>query len=130
MTLHQQAFCRKLFDLLQPRKKSTTNCFEMMVKLHLQDLWHHSYTPSLPLRGQSCCLTHSNMSHSLRVVISTAVIYAILCVQTIHRRRQSSSHTHAAPMAEFQIKTAASCLHILFVNIALFLQEQLGKLTG
>lgn len=75
-------------------------------------------------------LTHNTTSHSFRAVISTAVTYATCCVQTIHRRRQSSSHTHAAPMAELQIKTVASCLHILFVNIALFLQEQLGKVTG
>lgn len=62
--------------------------------------------------------------------MSTAAVYAICCVQTIHRRRQSSSHTRAAPMAEFQIKNMASCLHILFANTALFLQEQLGELTG
>lgn len=71
--MHQQAFWRKLFDLLQPRKKSTTNCCEMMLKLHLQDPRHHSYTPSLPFRGQSCCLMHSTTSRSLRVVISTTV---------------------------------------------------------
>lgn len=102
----------------------------MMLKLHLQDPRHHSYTPSLPLRGQSCCLMHSTTSHSLRLVIGTTVIYAICCVQTIYRCRQSSSYTHAASIAEFLLKIVASGLHILFVNIALFLQKQLGKLTG
>lgn len=124
------AFWRKLCALLQPTKKFTTNCFEVMAKLHLRALRHHRYTPSpVPPRGQSCCLTHSTTSHSLRAVINAVVICAICCVQAIHRHRQPSSHTHTALMADFQRKTVASCLHILFVNIALFLKKP-GKPTG
>lgn len=102
-------------------------------------LWDDGKTPSasskasqthpFPPRGQSCCLTHSTMSHSLRAVINAVVIGAICYIQTIHGHRQSSSHTHTALMADFQRKTVASCLHMLFVNIALFLQEP-GKPTG
>lgn len=89
----------------------------------------HPFPLPVPSRGQSHCLAHSTASPSLRAAIHAVVICAICCVQTIHRHRLSSSHTHAALMADFQRKTVASCLHILFVNIALFLQEP-GKPMG
>lgn len=70
----------------------------------------HPFSLPVPPRGQSLCLAHSTASPSLRAAIRAMVICAICCVQTIHRHRLYSSHTHAALMAEFQRKTVASCL--------------------
>lgn len=94
MTWHQKASWRELHDSSWPTKKSTTTCFEIMAKFPLHDLRHHRYTPFLPVppRGQSCCLTHSTTSHSLRAVINAGQICAICYIQAVFQPHTNCSH--------------------------------------
>lgn len=107
MTPHLQTFWRKVFIATQ---KEVYNSSEMMVKLHHRDIKHHSYPFPLSEDSHAAWFTALNLIHS--------ELQLALQPSAMHRLSIDANHRHPAPLAELQT-TVATCLHILFVNIAL-----------